>query len=63
VETAADFELDRLQYQFKPYSQSDKYIAVINGEIALKVGITHCMMLHLIHIKASLLYSVVALDR
>ncbi|CAB3991956.1 Hypothetical predicted protein [Paramuricea clavata] len=36
VETAADLELDRLQYQFKPYSQSDKYIAVINGEIALK---------------------------
>jgi hypothetical protein len=55
VETAADFD-GRLQNLFKPFSQPDKYIAVINGEIALKVGTTHCIMLHLIHIKASLLY-------
>ena len=37
----ADFSENVLQYQFKPYCQSDKYIAVVDGKVVLKVGILH----------------------
>ena len=36
VVPGADFPANVLQYQFKPYCQSDKYIAVVDGKVALK---------------------------
>lgn len=39
MESDTDVSAEEQRSQFKPYTQPDTYIAVVNGEIALKVGV------------------------
>ncbi len=41
VSYGIDHSTGLLKYQFKPYSEPEKYIAVINGDVTLAVGIIH----------------------